>query len=187
MTEKEKKFVEAAISVLSKYGVRRTTMGEIAAQAGVSRQTLYASFPSKEEIMAAAMHYAIDKTLTEIKRDWQDADTIAKKLDIYFQHAVIAYYELIRNMPDASDLIAGTDAATIEERQRGEARKSEALAVLFSPYEEVLARSGMTGNDLADLIQNSSASFKYIATDRTHLDRLLASLKSAALSLIGEL
>ncbi len=187
MNEKDKRFVEVAISVLSKYGVRRTTMGEIAAQAGVSRQTLYASFASKEEIMAAAMQYAIDKTLAEIKRDWQGADTVADKLDIYFQHAVITYFELIRNMPDASDLIAGTDAATIEERQKGEARKCQALAALFGPYEAVLARSGMTGGDLADFVQNSSTNFKYIARDRAHLDRLLASLKSAVLSLINAL
>ncbi len=186
MNDKEKRFIEAAIEVLSRYGVRRTTMGDIAEQAGVSRQTLYASYANKDEILAAAMHYLVDKTVEGIKADWEVADTIDEKLDAYFQHAVIAYYEGIKNMPDSVDLISGIDATTNAELEKGDKIKKAALAKLFAAHEDSLKSAGTSSADLADLVQSSSSNFKFIARDEDHLKRLLASLKSAALSLLGE-
>lgn len=186
MNEKEMRYIEAAIDVFSRYGVRRTTMGEIAEQAGVSRQTLYASYASKEEILAAAMRHAMDKTVAAIEADWATIEDIDGKLDAYFQHAVIVYFELIKNMPDANDLIAGIGSAAIAERERGEETKRKALATLFEPYRSSLKSSGTDACDLADFVQTSAANFKYTAVDEAHLRRLLATLKSAVLSLLGE-
>ena len=186
MNEKELRYIEAAFDVFARYGVRRTTMGEIAEQAGVSRQTLYASYANKEEILAAAMRHAMDKTVTAIEADWATIEDIGDKLDVYFHHAVIVYFELIRSMPDANDLIAGIGDAAIAERERGEEAKRAALATLFEPYESALEASGTSSADLADFVQTSTAGFKYTATDLNHMRRLLGALKSAALSLLGE-
>ncbi len=186
MNDKETRYIEAAIGVFSRYGVRRTTMGEIAAQAGVSRQTLYASYASKDDILAAAMRYTVDRTVEAIENEWRSTDTIGGKLDAFFQHAVIAHFEHIKNMPDANDLIAGIGAAAIAERERGDETKRRALATLFEPYKSSLKSSGTDASDLAEFVQNSAANFKYTAVDEDHLRRLLATLKSAVLSLLGE-
>ena len=48
--EKDDQIIEAATSVFLRYGFRRTTMGDIAEAAGVSRPALYLRFCNKEHI-----------------------------------------------------------------------------------------------------------------------------------------
>lgn len=186
MDEKEARLVGAAIEVFSRYGLRRTTMGDIAEHAGVSRQTLYASFASKQDIMVAAVTHLAANTTRAIKADWQKATSIGDKLDIYFEHAIVAYFEQIRAMPDSNELLTGTSGPGFEQFHALEATKIAALAEQFAPFGKQLEASGTTTDDLADLVFHASANFKYVATDEAHLRRLLASLKSATLSLIGE-
>lgn len=186
MNKKQERILEIAIDVFTRYGVRRATMGDIAERAGISRQTLYSSYANKDDILAAAVRHAANKTMEAITCAWQSADAIADKLDIYFQRAVVDYFDLLSQMPDADDLLTGfseSGAAVIEE---AEARKADALASQLEPYAKQLEAAGMTVMDLADFIQSSSASFKYAARDKTHLNRLLKSLKTSVLTLVGE-
>ena len=78
MGEKETKYIEAAIEVFSRYGMRRATMGDIAEKAGVSRQTLYATYANKEEVLKAAICHAARKTMADIEADWKNCTTIAE-------------------------------------------------------------------------------------------------------------
>ncbi|MEZ5812940.1 MAG: helix-turn-helix domain-containing protein [Rhizobiaceae bacterium] len=186
MDDKEARLIGAAIEVFSRYGIRRATMGDIAEQAGVSRQTLYANFASKQDIMMAAIMQMAMSTMKTIETAWADAGSIGDKLDIYFEHAVVDYFDKIRAMPDANDLLTGTSGAGFEPLHAAEAAKVAALAAQFAPYERQLEAAGTTAADLADLVFHSSANFKYVAADKAHLRRLLASLKKAALSLVGD-
>lgn len=43
--------IECAFARFARYGFRKTTVDEIAADAGISKRTLYIVFPSKEEIL----------------------------------------------------------------------------------------------------------------------------------------
>jgi AcrR family transcriptional regulator len=57
--EKLTRTVEAAGEVFLRYGYARTTMGDIAKAAGMSRPALYLLFPGKEQVFSAAtMHLA---------------------------------------------------------------------------------------------------------------------------------
>ena len=51
MNDKDNKILSAAYDSFIRYGVKRTTMGDVAQAAGVSRPTLYASYPNKEELL----------------------------------------------------------------------------------------------------------------------------------------
>ena len=51
MDEKQVAIAEAAIRVISRYGVKRTTMQDIADEAGVVRQTLYNYYKKKDDVL----------------------------------------------------------------------------------------------------------------------------------------
>jgi AcrR family transcriptional regulator len=186
MDEKKKNILQAAIDVFSRYGVRRATMGDIASAAGISRQTLYGSYSSKEDVFTAALQYAIDMTLLAIEAEWQTQTAISEKLDTYFQLAVIDYFERTSQMPDAEDLHTGFNEAGKAALEKANERKRIALEGIFAPFADRLAARGTSPSDLADLVQSSAANFKLVARNRKHLARLVKTLKQAVLTLIVE-
>ena len=53
----EVRILTAALALIGRRGVRRLAMQEISEAAGVSRATLYRYFPSKEDVLAAAVDF----------------------------------------------------------------------------------------------------------------------------------
>ena len=58
MKNRDVKIIESALQVFMRYGIRRTTMNDIAAEAGLVRQTLYTAYSSKNEVLRATMTLA---------------------------------------------------------------------------------------------------------------------------------
>ena len=186
MDSKQEKIVDCAIEVFSRYGVRRTTMGDIAESAGVSRQTLYASYANKEEVLRAAVTQISNNTIAEIEAAWRETESIEGKIDTYLDLAVFYFFDMLRQLPDAADLISGFREIGAEELAAAELEKQNLLEVQFQPFEDKLKAHGMTPKSIAEFFQTASTNFKYIATDRDHLTRLLASLKQTTLVMLGE-
>ncbi len=53
--DRRAQIIEAVRSSMGQFGVRRVTVGDIAREAGVSRQTLYAWFPNRDALIEAAL------------------------------------------------------------------------------------------------------------------------------------
>jgi AcrR family transcriptional regulator len=51
----EQRLVDAAVEAATVHGVTRMSMGDVARRAGLSRQTLYRYFPSKDALVAAVV------------------------------------------------------------------------------------------------------------------------------------
>jgi AcrR family transcriptional regulator len=49
------RILDAAVEAAALHGVARLSMSDVARQAGLSRPTLYRHFPSKQELMGAAV------------------------------------------------------------------------------------------------------------------------------------
>ena len=98
--------LEAVKELLTRHGIRRTSMNDIAEAAGVSRQTLYSRFESKEGILRAVIFYSTDQTIASVKDELRSCESVSDKLDVFFRHAIITTYELMETMPDAADLFA---------------------------------------------------------------------------------
>lgn len=60
--------LDSAYALVSRMGMRKTTFEDIAAKAGVSRQTLYRYFGSKEELMASLMDRESERFLDALQR-----------------------------------------------------------------------------------------------------------------------
>ena len=183
---KEQKIIEAAVSTFMRYGVKKTTMGDISKGAGISRQTLYASFDSKEDVLAAALKMICAKTIANIETTWQDIDGLNEKLDAYFKVAVIPFFDQLRNMPNYEDFYTGFNDAGRLAVEECIASKVSMLEMLFTPYEAVLQQHSMTAKDIADLIGRSSENFIKIAHDKAHFDSLIKTLRCTVLGLIHQ-
>ncbi len=66
--EKQKQIVQAAIRVFSRKGFARTTISDIAEEAGIGKGTVYEYFESKE----AVIHQTFDTFMEELTPDFED-------------------------------------------------------------------------------------------------------------------
>ena len=62
----ERRLLDAAITCLGRYGYTKTTLDDIASEAGCGRATAYRYFPGKTALIAQAVEDALATTLTEI-------------------------------------------------------------------------------------------------------------------------
>ena len=125
------KILDAALRVFMRYGVGRTRMGDIAKEAGVSRQTLYKNFQSKDDVLAGTIRHFSDIALADIQKDWATTKTLAQMLDVYFEHAIISSFAMISASPDARDMIGGYNESGKHEIERVNAHKIKTLEHAF--------------------------------------------------------
>ncbi|MEQ8306600.1 MAG: helix-turn-helix domain-containing protein [Hoeflea sp.] len=186
MTDRDHRILDAAIAVFSRYGLRKATMGDIAEQAGVSRQTLYARHSNKDEIMAAAMKLIAERVCHEVTQGWGAAQDIGERLDIFLDCAVVRFFDQIRRMPDASDILTGHGDSARAAQVAAENGKLALLSDMFAPYAAVLASRGSSPAELAEFFYATASSFNFTAQDEAHLARLLGTLKQSTLTMLGE-
>jgi len=103
-TEKEDHILRAAESVFVRYGFARTTMGDIAKAAGMSRPALYLQFKDKEAIFSCVIERMDVQALTRIRTAISGITPLDEKL----LHACTSWgmhgIELAAAFPDAADL-----------------------------------------------------------------------------------
>lgn len=94
--------VEAAIKAFVKLGYANTTTTHIAQIAGLSRGAMLHHFPSKMDIVEAAVEHLHNKRLTAFRRSAThlpaDADRVKLAVEAYWQHVqhpmFVAFFEL---------------------------------------------------------------------------------------------
>jgi AcrR family transcriptional regulator len=101
---RKEQIVDAAIAVFLRYGYARTTMGDIAQAAGLTRPTLYVTFPDKEQIFTAVVDKMIADKLTEIREGLPRLKALEKKLRFACDAWAADGYELVQAHPDAADM-----------------------------------------------------------------------------------
>jgi AcrR family transcriptional regulator len=97
-----KQIIEAAIKAFVSLGYANTTTTHIAEQAGLSRGAMLHHFPSKMDIVKAAVEYLHNKRLAAFRRSITglpaDADRVKMAVEAYWQHVqhpmFVAFFEL---------------------------------------------------------------------------------------------
>jgi AcrR family transcriptional regulator len=106
MNDKELQVVQAAHRVFFRYGFARTTMGDIAKEAGLSRPALYLVYPGKVEICRAVVVWMTESMLVTItstsNADWP----LERKLLHAFELSIATLYDKIVANPATQDLLA---------------------------------------------------------------------------------
>jgi AcrR family transcriptional regulator len=102
--DKAKRAITAAADVFLRYGYARTTMGDIAKAAGMSRPALYLLFPGKEQLFAAATMQMSKQRLEDIRAAIHDCDGLQQKLVVGFEMLLLGVFALQQTTPDARDM-----------------------------------------------------------------------------------
>jgi AcrR family transcriptional regulator len=80
LKDKHEAILTAAFSLFGHYGYRRTSIDDIAQEAGIAKGTVYLYFKSKEEIFRALAQQLIDKMLAASETAQAATDSVAEQL-----------------------------------------------------------------------------------------------------------
>ncbi len=166
---KEERILSAAREVFARYGYARTTMGDVAQTAGISRPALYLVFPGKEELFSAVLHQMNAEALRDIKAGLADCGSLEEKLNLALERWIARPYDVAYAYPDARDFFSYAFPAMQEVA-------AEFQAFLADLLREPVCASGMkaAAEDMAQALLFSAHGFKVVAADGTDLRRMIA-------------
>ena len=104
--DKRVALIKAAEAVVSKYGVNRLTLNEVAEEAGVSKGGLLYHFPSKDALVKGMLDYAMDTFEGYIERHQEGDKAPGGWLRGYVKGTFESTGEVQRESASASALIA---------------------------------------------------------------------------------
>ena len=144
----------AALDQFAEYGIRRSTIDDIAQRAGVSKMTVFRRFQNKQGLVAVVIAREIRRGMEELDRVWERDQTLEERLVEGFAFAVSfvrghpLFDRLLRSEPELLLpllTIDGTAALAlyrelIAQRLRAEVRAGRAAPADLDQAAEVIAR-----------------------------------------------
>ncbi|MEM6834027.1 MAG: helix-turn-helix domain-containing protein [Pseudomonadota bacterium] len=186
MDQREIDILDAALQVFLRYGVKRSSMADIAAEAGISRQTLYKYFSDKDAVLRGAIGLFTRRAMEAIGANLPAAEGVAAKLAVVFEHMALVPYDILSSSPHGADVIVGMNAASRAEIEDNDAAFEQVLEGVFAPYAAQLKPHGLTVAALAENVRLAVSAAKHEAADRAHLDALLKAQSAIVLALVGK-
>ena len=181
MTETEKQILDATIVLVSTFGMRKTSVGDIAERAALSRQTVYNLFANKDEIYRAAIEYLGEQWRAKARSGLEDANTLSEQIDVIFDVFTIDAFKFSRSKPDARDMFAEAHQVSGNVMQKFFKANCEVIADVLRPHEAKLQRNGLSVDQFADQIETACRGYKRDARSLKHLKELLATQKQLVL------
>lgn len=185
MSKDRREILEAALKVFIRYGFRRTTMSDLAKEAGMSRPALYQQFANKEDIFRAVAIDYVTRAGEEVETRIHAYESVAEKLFFILDIWLVNPFELIHSTPDARELMDSTHdfvSDVIEDSHR--AIESSVAGVLESSR-DALTIHGLTPESIARVFTASAMGFKDYAQDIDELRVLIDGLVRMSVALVG--
>jgi AcrR family transcriptional regulator len=178
--------LQSAQNVFARFGVSKTTMNDIAREAGVARQTLYNAYPSKEAVLRATLRFGADQSTTAVEARWREQTNLSDKLDTFFEMVPLYWYDAVQSSPEAADLIDGINTIAQDELLEIAKESNARFAALIQAHIPKGSMLPVTALEIADFFYSSSMNAKYTAENRGVLEARLKVLKKSILALLEE-
>jgi AcrR family transcriptional regulator len=183
--ERTAKVLEAGLQVFLRYGFKRTTMGDLAEAAGMSRPALYLVYPSKEDIFIAGLRKILDENLAEIRAGLAQRGSLREKLRFAFEVWCVKPFTMILSSPDAKDLLESTAGFAADTMRGGYADFEQVVAEILAPA--VKGRGvKVSAPRMAHVLTSAMPGFKQTAGSVEQLRRMIADLLEMVLAGFGE-
>ncbi|HBS49464.1 MAG TPA: TetR/AcrR family transcriptional regulator [Rhodobacteraceae bacterium] len=138
--------LRAAFEVFARYGVRRTSMQDIAREAGMSRAALYLHFRNKDDIVQSLARHYYDQARADVRAALAAHPDPAAALDAAFAAQGGEGARLILTSPHGAELLDAKQSHCAEIVAEGEA----ALAAIYAAWLDRLAGEGRVTLDAAE-------------------------------------
>jgi AcrR family transcriptional regulator len=187
MNDRETTIALAALRAYAKKGVRRTTMTDVAQEAGVTRQTVYNAFANTDGVLRAAVRAYVAHLWQAVQDGWENAESLEDKLDVLLQHFAVEPWEYLSSSETAAELEGGYNAAGRAELDAAREVFHQDIAALFAPCEAHLLASGSSPLAVAEYISAAVEGIKRNSQTRTQMLTAVSTLKASllALSVVG--
>lgn len=186
--EKKARVLEAAESVFLRFGYRRTTMGDLAAAAGMSRPALYLVFCNKEEVFEAVLRTFTARTLEEVRQGLGARPTPLEKLRFAFDLWAVRPFGFFEASPELREPLHGSLAFAREAIDQAIAAFEAELVGILAPMSVSTPAKALPPEQIARVLTRAVHGFKESAKNADELramidgllEMVLASLRPAA-------
>jgi AcrR family transcriptional regulator len=106
--------LDAAAAVFARYGFRRASMADIAAEAGVSRPALYLHFRSKKDVLASLAAAMRDRAMADATAVWREGAPFADNLEATLLGKELTFFAVLHASPHGDEIMAADADLTAE-------------------------------------------------------------------------
>ncbi len=189
MEDRKPKVLDAALELFARHGFKRTTMGDIAEAAEMSRPALYLLYDNKEGIFRSTLERHYEEVVDEAWERVGRADKLEEKLEALLRTWVVEPYELALRSPDARELYECAHSLANDVRER-------LMGLFIGQLEEVLSTSpeidsvtleerDLEVGTIAEALAHSSLGIKCSVSSLAELERLLGTLIHMVVGMAG--
>ncbi len=185
------RILSAAENIFARFGFRRASMGQIADEAGLTRQALYHHYPSKEALFRAVVEelhehaYAAEAAagLDQEQAGKGLADILAAQIGARFRYLL----ECVEESPQAEELLSEHQVQTRDLYQSFIEHNADLRAETIDRVcarQGLSLRDGMTPRELAHCIQIAIRGFNDLRLNAhvlRELDRMVRLLVAGAI------
>jgi len=178
-TEKRTRIVQAAQSLFIRYGVKRTSIDEVARAADIAKGTLYLYYDSKEMLFAEVAKHICADILAEARQASAMPAPLAERLvgildaEIGVLHRLVEHSPHVRELTETKEAMASATFATLE--------RDIAELITTAISEENIARQGAAEMFIAAAVGTTkigdSSATLYRSRLRAIVDVLIVGLK----------
>jgi AcrR family transcriptional regulator len=109
-SEKRIRILDAALSLFLRYGVKRTSIDDVAREAGIAKGTVYLYFDSKTALFAAIAARLCADTLAQARGIIRDAKPLTERIVAFLDCYVGKTHRLAAQSPHVAELAASKEA-----------------------------------------------------------------------------
>ncbi len=145
MAELDRRIVDAALACYKRFGVRKSTLEDIAREAGVSRATIYRYFPNKDALLRVVISQEISRILGRFRAELTSNGPISKRLAaaILALEEELASHETLHSVIELEPELL-LPQLTVE----GRASLAMLASVLLPALRDAAARGEINSSDL---------------------------------------
>jgi len=158
------RILQAAFTRFARYGFRRTSMEDIATEAGVSRAALYLQFRNKEEIFRSLAQELHDEALAGAAAALSSDQPLVERLRAAVEAKSLRFVEIAYGSPHGSELLDESNRLCGDLAAETERRFQEHLTRLFrraAQAQEIdLAAVDLSATEAAELFARAVSGLK---------------------------
>ena len=130
-SEHRTRILDAAERLLGRYGYRKMTVDDLAAEAGIGKGTVYLSFPSKEEVVLGTVDRIVDAVCEEMARIAASNAPVAMCIRAMLLARILIRFDRVSGYRESlNDLLSSVRKGLLERREKHFEREIDILAKL---------------------------------------------------------